>query len=337
MHQETLNMQPMFSVVMPVYNVEKYLSESIESVLNQTYTDLELIIVDDGSTDGCYEICEKYKKFDSRCKVIHQENKGLLLARRAGIKIASGNYLINVDSDDKCTLSMLSELAEIIKLKSPDMIIFNYSSVNDEGVIINNSPLFSDELTLLTKDWIIHNFVSRVVLNMMWIKCTKLSKVDVDVDYSRYGKLNMAEDQLQSTALFENVDSVFYYNRPLYLYRDNGESITRKQNSKLLMDSLKAKSKVMDMLGHLQVEDNVYNLFFINYYRTLNHYILNNIDEFDDYKSYKAFISEAQLYDVGGIHEAKKLDRLVYRILYSRNYFFIRTLGRIYKIIKSIA
>ena len=128
MHKETIKTQPMFSVVMPVYNVKKYLSESIESVLNQTYTDFELIIVDDGSTDGCYEICEDYQKRDSRCSVIHQENRGLLLARRAGIKKATGDYLINVDSDDKCSLSMLSELAEIIKHNAPDMIIFNYSS-----------------------------------------------------------------------------------------------------------------------------------------------------------------------------------------------------------------
>ena len=336
MHKETIKTQPMFSVVMPVYNVKKYLSESIESVLNQTYSDFELIIVDDGSTDGCYEICEDYQKRDSRCSVIHQENRGLLLARRAGIKKATGDYLINVDSDDKCSLSMLSELAEIIKHNAPDMIIFNYSKVDDDGKITNNDPLFREELTTLTKDWIIRTFVSRVVLNMMWIKCTKLSKVDVDADYSSYGKVNMAEDQLQSTALFENVDFILYYNKALYLYRDNGESITRKQSPKLLFDSLKARSRVMDMLKHLHVDDSVYDMFFKNYYRTINHYILNNIDAFNDYRSYKEFVSEAQRYDVGGIHAANKIDQLVYRILYSSNFFAIRNLGCFYKLIKRV-
>lgn len=124
---------------MPVYNVKKYLNESVESVLNQTYRNLELIIVDDGSTDGCYEMCENYRKLDPRCKVIHQENKGLLLARRAGIKVASGDYLINVDSDDKCSLSMLGELAAIINNKAPDMIIYNYSKLNDNtyGLVVD--------------------------------------------------------------------------------------------------------------------------------------------------------------------------------------------------------
>ena len=260
MHKETINTQPKFSIVMPVYNVKKYLNESVESVLNQTYKNLELIIVDDGSTDGCYEMCENYRKLDSRCKVIHQDNKGLLLARRAGMKVASGDYLINVDSDDKCSLSMLDELAALIVNKAPDMIIYNYSKLNDNGEVTDIEPLFQEEIIPLNRTWIIQTFVSTVVLNMMWIKCTKLSLVDVDTDYSMYGRLNMAEDQLQSAALFENVKSVFYYNKPLYFYRDNGESITRKQTPKLLIDSLKAKSRVMDMLRRLQVEENVWKL-----------------------------------------------------------------------------
>lgn len=320
---------------MPVYNVKKYLNESVESVLNQTYSNLELIIVDDGSTDGCYEMCENYRKLDPRCKVIHQENKGLLLARRAGIKVASGDYLINVDSDDKCSLSMLGELAAIINNKAPDMIIYNYSKLNDNGEVTNIEPLFQEEIIPLNRTWIVQTFVSKVVLNMMWIKCTKLSLVDVDADYSMYGRLNMAEDQLQSAALFENVNNVFYYNKPLYLYRDNGDSITRKQTPKLLIDSLKAKSRVMDMLRQLQVEENVYDKFFENYYRTLNHYIVKNISTFENYKSYKTFVSEAQSYDVGGLYAAKSIDKLVYRILYSNNYSAIRVLGCIYNLIKN--
>ena len=335
MHKETINTQPKFSIVMPVYNVKKYLNESVESVLNQTYRNLELIIVDDGSTDGCYEICENYRKLDPRCKVIHQENKGLLLARRAGIKVAAGDYLINVDSDDKCSLSMLGELAAIINNKAPDMIIYNYSKLNDNGEVTNIEPLFQEEIIPLNRTWIVQTFVSKVVLNMMWIKCTKLSLVDVDADYSMYGRLNMAEDQLQSAALFENVNNVFYYNKPLYLYRDNGDSITRKQTPKLLIDSLKAKSRVMDMLRQLQVEENIYDKFFENYYRTLNHYIVKNISTFENYKSYKTFVSEAQSYDVGGLYAAKSLDKLVYRILYSNNYSAIRVLGCIYNLIKN--
>ena len=88
------------SVIMPVYNGEQYLNYSIQSVLNQTYKDYELILVDDGSTDHSLEICEKYQSKDKRIRVISQENKGISGARNAGIDIATGEYITFMDSDD---------------------------------------------------------------------------------------------------------------------------------------------------------------------------------------------------------------------------------------------
>lgn len=90
----------MISVIVPVYKVEKYLRRSIESVLNQTYTDLEIVLVDDGSPDQCGMICDEYAQKDSRIRVIHKENGGLSSARNAGIKIAKGEYITFLDSDD---------------------------------------------------------------------------------------------------------------------------------------------------------------------------------------------------------------------------------------------
>ena len=90
-----------FSVIVPVYKVEKYLPNAIESVLNQTFSDFELILVDDGSPDRCPEICDNYKEKDSRIKVVHKPNGGLASARRAGIKLAEGDYVLNLDSDDR--------------------------------------------------------------------------------------------------------------------------------------------------------------------------------------------------------------------------------------------
>ena len=89
-----------FSVIVPVYKVEEYLPACIESVLSQTFSDFELILVDDGSPDSCGEICDKYKETDNRIKVLHKENGGLASARKAGIQIAEGDYVFNLDSDD---------------------------------------------------------------------------------------------------------------------------------------------------------------------------------------------------------------------------------------------
>ena len=91
---------PVLSVVVPVYNVEKYLDKCIESIVGQTYKNLEIILVNDGSTDRCKEICDIWKEKDARIKVLHKENRGLVSARQAGLEMASGEYIANVDSDD---------------------------------------------------------------------------------------------------------------------------------------------------------------------------------------------------------------------------------------------
>ena len=90
----------LISIIIPVYNVEKYLEECIESVINQTYRNLEIILVDDGSTDKCLETCKEYEKRDNRIKVIHQENAGVSVARNVGIDFSTGQYIGFVDSDD---------------------------------------------------------------------------------------------------------------------------------------------------------------------------------------------------------------------------------------------
>ena len=93
-------MEKLISIVLPIYNVEKYIEKCMDSVLNQTYKNIEVILVDDGSPDRCPKICEEYAKKDNRIKVVHKENGGLSDARNAGIKVANGEYITFIDSDD---------------------------------------------------------------------------------------------------------------------------------------------------------------------------------------------------------------------------------------------
>ena len=115
-----------FSVIVPVYKVEKYLPAAIESVLNQTFSDFELILVDDGSPDKCPEICDSYKEKDGRIKVIHKPNGGLASARRAGIKEAQGEYVLNLDSDDLIENDTLECAHNIIAGTDCDIVSFAY-------------------------------------------------------------------------------------------------------------------------------------------------------------------------------------------------------------------
>lgn len=124
----------MVSVIIPVYNVEKYLRKCVDSVLCQTYSDLEIILVDDGSPDRCGEICEEYALKDSRISVIHKKNGGLSDARNAGLKAAAGEYIYFLDSDDYLRNDAIGELIGCIEKEKADMVCFSAKSFSDSGV-----------------------------------------------------------------------------------------------------------------------------------------------------------------------------------------------------------
>lgn len=115
------------SVIIPVYNVEKYLRECVDSVLAQTYENIEVILVDDGSPDSCPAICDEYAAHDARVRVIHQENRGLSAARNAGLSIAVGAYVAFVDSDDVISPIMYEQLVTAIESENADMAVCEYA------------------------------------------------------------------------------------------------------------------------------------------------------------------------------------------------------------------
>lgn len=121
-----------FSILVPVYNVEKYLPECLESIENQTYRDFEVILVDDGSNDRSGEICDQFKeRTTTNTTVLHKENQGLISARRIGINNAKGEYCIFCDSDDFLETTALEELNQVIEQYDVDLIIYNANSVDE--------------------------------------------------------------------------------------------------------------------------------------------------------------------------------------------------------------
>lgn len=128
----------LLSVIVPVYNVKDYIEKCLESICNQTYTSLEIILVDDGSTDGSERICDDYAKKDARIKVIHKENGGQISARKAGVKIATGDYIISVDSDDWIEKDRFKNLVEKGLSQEPDMVYLDgmYKDYKDKSVCI---------------------------------------------------------------------------------------------------------------------------------------------------------------------------------------------------------
>ena len=127
-------MEDVVSVIVPVYNVEQYIRKCIESILNQTYNKMEIILVDDGSTDNSGIICDEYSKRDKRIKVIHKINGGLSDARNAGLDICTGDYIVFVDSDDYIKNNMIEMLHKDILEKRADISVCSYFFDNDGNI-----------------------------------------------------------------------------------------------------------------------------------------------------------------------------------------------------------
>lgn len=129
----------LLSVIVPVYNVAPYLSQCLDSILQQTYSNLEIIIVDDGSTDGSSEICDKYEENDKRIIVIHKKNAGLGMARNSGIEVATGKYVSFVDSDDYLKKDLLEQLMQPIIEEDCDTVLGGSTRVDNNGNIVSVS------------------------------------------------------------------------------------------------------------------------------------------------------------------------------------------------------
>lgn len=147
----------MISVIIPVFNVEKYVSQCLNSVCNQTYSDLEIILVDDGSTDASGEICDKYACHDNRIRVIHQENGGAAAAKNAGLQVVSGEYLSFVDSDDFLEPNAYRYMLQVMQTQGADVVQCSYRDVfkdhTKEHVLKNMTLSQIDFLALFIEDW----------------------------------------------------------------------------------------------------------------------------------------------------------------------------------------
>ena len=133
------------SVIVPVYNVSRYLDKCVSSLLNQKYQNTEIILVDDGSTDASGDMCDRYAKQDERIKVLHKQNAGLGFARNSGLKVASGKYVVFIDSDDYVEDSMLSALFDAAQMYNADTVIGGFSTVVDNDIILSKTKLNNEE------------------------------------------------------------------------------------------------------------------------------------------------------------------------------------------------
>lgn len=213
------------SIIIPVYNVEKFLKQSVESAINQTYKNLEIILVDDGAKDSSGKMCDEYKKKDERIKVVHKENGGLSTARNAGLDVATGKYIMFLDADDFFEPNSCEVLYNEIEKLEADYVIGNYIHVTYDGIKWEN-PLFNnDSFKLSLQDFAKSFFVMNSVV---W---NKIFRRDFIEKYNlRFIPKAIAEDAIFSTFCYVHSDKGYYINDVVYNYRQNQENVSISTN-----------------------------------------------------------------------------------------------------------
>ena len=233
----------MVSVIIPVYNVEQYLRRCIDSVLAQTYTDLEIILVDDGSPDGSGAICDEYAAKDSRIKVIHQANAGVSAARNAGMDLASGEYLAFIDSDDFIEPEMYEQMLAAAEKTGADVVECNYRM----GQQTNQD---SGELFVFTGMEALEKMFSweRLKDGFAVSPFNKLLRTAAAEDIRFLEGCTFAEDALFATELFGRVNSVAKLDRTFYTYYMSEGSAVRSDYSVRRADEVGAYCRIVELL-----------------------------------------------------------------------------------------
>ena len=231
------------SVIIPVYNVEQYLSKCLDSITTQVYKNLEIIVVDDGSTDNSSGVIKKFQKKDQRIKTIIQENKGLSAARNIGIEIASGDFIMFVDSDDWISTDTIKEAVDLIENQKADLVFWSYiKEYLDKSIpkmLFNEQKVFDkyQSRSLCRRIAGLYQHELRFPedadsLVTVWGKLYKKELLD-NVKFTDT-KFVGNEDALFNLEVFQNIKKAVYLNKPFYHYRkNNSNSYTSNYKPKL--------------------------------------------------------------------------------------------------------
>jgi glycosyltransferase involved in cell wall biosynthesis len=273
-----------FSIIVAAYNTEKYIRECLESILGQTFYNYEVIIVDDGSTDGTGMICEEYAIRYDKIKVIHQENRGLLKARKTGLEAALGSYIIFVDSDDYISKSMLKEVYEIIsKNKDIDMMLFGMKRFYDDEAIIERcdyNDIKKYHYTICEKDNLLDIMIDSTELNNIVTKVIKKDIIDLSI-YDKFDRLSYAEDLYQSFNFIIKSNKIISINKEYYFYRIRKGSLTHVDSFEKFKDVYKVRKIFYNLLKSYGYLDEIKEkrFFFFLFKNTLNILFKSNIDK----------------------------------------------------------
>lgn len=227
--------EKLVSVIVPVYNVEQYLDQCLESITEQTYKNLEIILVDDGSPDNCPKICDNWKEKDSRIKVIHKENAGLGMARKTGFEAVTGEFVFFFDSDDYVAEDLVERCVFTALKHKADTVAYGRNEVYPDGRIKSSQNIFKEQI--YEADAVKNVFLPKLFDYGLGCGVSQWSKMfsvgiikDNNINFSSERDI-ISEDSIFSLEYFSNAFKVVLISDKLYYYRKNEKSLTHKFNA----------------------------------------------------------------------------------------------------------
>lgn len=232
---------PYFSIIIPVYNVKRYLEKCLESVLSQSFEDFECILIDDGSKDGSSELCDKLAAQDSRIHVVHKENEGVAVARNTGIRMAAGDFLMFLDSDDTLSVGLLESCAQKLKQTCSDILVFGYQRVTVDDISIMESIPQKDatKYFMLDKDYDLTLF--------LWNKVYE-KKLFEEIDLERLKGITFSEDSILAIDLLSKTEKICFLPVVGYNYLCRKNSATQGMTERHNLDELRSTKIIASIL-----------------------------------------------------------------------------------------
>ncbi|EJA0750956.1 glycosyltransferase family 2 protein [Campylobacter jejuni] len=267
------------SIILPTYNVEQYIARAIESCINQTFKNIEIIVVDDCGSDKSIDIVKEYAKKDDRIKIIHnEENLKLLRARYEGVKVANSPYIMFLDPDDYLELNACEECMKILKNNEIDLLFFN-------AFVLENNNKIERKLNFQEKCYVKKDFLKELLKtkNLFWTVWAKVIKKElylkaVGLILLENAKINMAEDVLLYYPLINISNTIFHLSKNLYNYQINNFSITKTLTLQNIKTNIQEQDNVLYLLKKMQYNYN-FNLTLlklIEYFLLIEKYSLSS-------------------------------------------------------------
>ena len=341
-----MNEKVKVSVIIPVYNVEKYLDRCVQSVLNQTLKEIEVILVDDGSPDNCPQLCDEYVKMDNRVKVIHKENQGLGFARNSGMEIATGEYIAFVDSDDWIKVDMYEKLYRIGMKNNSDIVVGGHSDfVNNNPVITKIHPLArkiykeKKEILEIRKNLFGHAPDDKTIEAFPMSSCMSLYKKSfINENNLRFYK-GISEDTIFNLDAYKDANSITFTEYTDYCYRKEGQnSITQTFSSDKILKYKQFLEKLFEIAYMEENEENVIRVkkTAIDYSRLYVGILENSKLSLKEKKKYiEKFIDEMGHFWRDYPIKKLPMQQKIFQILIEKKYYFlVLLLSKVRKLLK---